>query len=75
MFLLIICSVSRNNLPKVPIENYKGTVISDKHIMDWGLTLKIQGKKQEMQEDSFYYQYVRVNKIDYEKYNVNDTVK
>lgn len=61
----------------IPLDNFKGAVLSDKEEYNtwFRVCLKIKGKKQEMQVDSFYYQYLYVIESDYKKYNVNDTIK
>lgn len=64
-----------------PIENYKSGVIFDKHDITSNKTLrfrfiiKMKGKKQDIQTDSFYYEYVYVLKQDFDRYNVLDTIK
>lgn len=60
----------------IPLDNFKGAVVSDKDRYGrFRVCLKIKGKKQDMQVDSFYYQYLYVIESDYIKYNINDTIK
>ena len=35
----------------------------------------MKGKKQDIQTDSFYYEYVYVLKADFDRYNISDTIR
>ena len=73
-FLLTSCIV---NLSPRPVENYKGGIIYEKKSYEdkYQFIIKMKGKKQDIQTDSFYYEYVYVLKADFERYNISDTMR
>lgn len=80
---IFVLSCTQTNSPIVPLDNFKGTVVSEKQtytnfgrvITERYFILKVKGKKQSLQTDSFYYQKVSILKVDYDKYQINDTIK
>lgn len=75
VYLIFGCTI--NNDKEVDLSFFKESVVSKKEVYNGKgyFYLNINGKKQNIQKDSFYIQRVCVSKIDYEKYFVNDTIK
>lgn len=76
-YFLNKCGEQHKPIPLDNLDNFKGAVITDKESHEtWFIfRLKIKGKKQDIQVDSFYYQYLYVIESDYKKYSINDTIK
>lgn len=75
VYLLIGCTINEDK--EVSLDSFKESILSKKEVYNGKgyFYLKVKGKKQEMQKDSFYIQRICVKKTDYEKYCVKDTIK
>lgn len=75
VYLLFSCTIDKHNI--VSLSSFRESVVLKKEVANkkYYFYLKVKGKKQEIQKDSFYIQRVCVNQVDYEKFCINDTIK